>query len=96
MIVVEGFFDCLKVWQSGLLNVVALMGSSLSEAQQKFLSDFARVVLFLDGDEAGRTAARDIASMLVHQTFVKIVNLPDGKQPDQLSSEEIKTVIGSL
>ena len=96
VIVVEGFFDCLKVWQSGFLNVVALMGSSLSEEQRKFLSEFTRVVLFLDGDEAGRVAARDIASVLVYQTFVKIVNLPDGKQPDQLSSEEIKTVFGSL
>ena len=96
VIVVEGFFDCLKVWQSGFLNVVALMGSSLSDEQQNVLCEFARVVLFLDGDEAGRTAARDVASILVQRTFVKIVNLPDGKQPDQLSSEEIRTILGSL
>src|SRR5262249_18316657 len=35
VIVVEGFFDCMKVHQAGWENVVALMGSSLSEAQEK-------------------------------------------------------------
>ena len=42
-IVVEGFFDCLRVHQAGFRNVVALMGASLSEVQEKLLLErFAR------------------------------------------------------
>ena len=88
-IIVEGFFDCMKVWQSGSLNVVALMGSTLSEIQEKLLRPFKSVILFLDGDEAGRGAASAIAGRLIHSHFVKVISLPEGKQPDILSSDEI-------
>jgi DNA primase len=54
-IVVEGFFDCLRVHQAGYHNVVALMGVTLSEVQQQLLpARFPKLVLMLDGDEAGR------------------------------------------
>jgi len=93
VIVVEGFFDCMKVHQAGFLNVVALMGSSMSDAQENFLQQFTKIILFFDGDDAGRTAAHAIARRLMNRTFVKVVNLSDGKQPDQLSSDEIKTLL---
>jgi len=93
VIVVEGFFDCIKVQQAGLPSVVALMGSSLSETQEKFLCQFPRIILFLDGDPAGREATAVIASRLMFKTFVKVVSLGDGKQPDQLSSDEIKNIL---
>ena len=93
LIVVEGFFDCMSVHQAGLPAVVALMGSSLSEAQEKLLCRFKQVILFLDGDEAGQLATGSIAARLISQTFVKAVRLSDGKQPDQLSSDEIKTAL---
>src|SRR5260370_34664768 len=57
VIVCEGFFDCMKVHQACLPAVIGLMGSSLSDAQEKFLQKFAQVILLLDGDEAGREAA---------------------------------------
>jgi DNA primase len=93
LIVVEGFFDCMKVHQAGFTNVVALMGSSLSEPQEKVLAKFARLILFFDGDEAGREAGKTIASRLVHRTFVRIISCPDKKQPDQLSSEELGRIL---
>jgi DNA primase len=96
VIVVEGFFDCMKVFQAGLSNVVGLMGSSMSDAQEKFLCQFMRVIVLLDGDDAGRAGAQAIALRLLHRTFVKVVDLPDGKQPDQLSSDELKHILGSV
>ena len=93
VIVVEGFFDCMKVQQAGLPFVVALMGSFMSEPQEKFLCQFPRVLLFLDGDPAGQTATGDIAARLMFQTFVKVIRLSKGIQPDQLSSEEIKNLL---
>jgi DNA primase len=96
VIIVEGFFDCMKISQAGFPCVVALMGCTLSDAQEKLLAQFERVVLFLDGDEAGREASATIAARLVLSHFVRVVSLPRDKQPDQLSSDEIKTVLGSL
>lgn len=93
VIIVEGFFDCMKVHQAGFPNVVALMGSSMSDAQEKLFQQFKKVILFFDGDDAGRTAAHAIAPRLMCRMFVKVVSLPDGKQPDQLSSDEIKTLL---
>lgn len=50
VIVVEGFFDCMKVWQSLHPFVVALMGNSLSEHQERLLiKQFRTVTLLLDG-----------------------------------------------
>ena len=62
-IVVEGFFDCLKVHQAGYGNVVALMGASLSDRQSELLHTYFReLVVMLDGDEAGRRASRMLAA----------------------------------
>ena len=67
--------------------------TTLSEDQEKLLRPFKSVILFLDGDEAGRGAAKEIVGRLVHSHFVKVISLPDGKQPDMLSSEEIRTLL---
>ena len=65
VIVVEGFFDALKVHQAGHPAVVALMGSSFSQRQSELLlSHFASVTLMLDGDEAGRRATEIIVQLL--------------------------------
>jgi hypothetical protein len=57
VIVVEGFFDTLAVHQAGYPAVVGLMGSTLSRYQADLLAThFDRVVLMLDGDEAGGKA----------------------------------------
>lgn len=65
VIVVEGFFDCMRLHQAGFTSVVALMGARLSTAQKALLADrFGQVVLLLDGDATGQAATRQIASDL--------------------------------
>jgi len=92
--VVEGFFDCLKIHQAGFRNVVALMGVALSGSQQKLLEDhFGSVALLLDGDEPGRAASSRIAEQLIRKVFVRIVDVPAGLQPDQLSANDIGMVL---
>jgi len=94
VIVVEGFFDCMKVWQTGHSQVVALMGSALSEHQERLLvGHFKRVTLLLDGDDAGRKAAEEIARSLIRRVHVRIAELPEGKQPDQLNQEQIGALL---
>jgi DNA primase len=90
IIVVEGFFDCMKVHQAGMRSVVALMGSVLYERQRRaLLSRFREVVLMLDGDMTGRKANIAIAAKLGPRCPVQVVDLAVGVQPDQLSMEEI-------
>jgi 5S rRNA maturation endonuclease (ribonuclease M5) len=95
VIVVEGFFDALKVHQAGHPAVVALMGSSFSQRQSELLlSRFASVTLMLDGDQPGRRAAEVIAALLRPKVPVNQVDLPNRVQPDQLSSAEINVLVG--
>jgi len=93
VIVVEGFFDALKVHQAGHA-VVALMGTSFSQRQSELLAGhFARVTLLLDGDPPGRRAAEIIAQSLLPKMPVDKTDLPKGVQPDQLSSTEINFLL---
>lgn len=94
VIVVEGFFDTLAVHQAGCPAVVGLMGSTLSRYQADLLTThFDRVVLMLDGDEAGQQGALSIAQTLGVHMSVSTISLVDGRQPDQLSREEIRRLL---
>ena len=93
-IVVEGFFDCLKVHQAGYGSVVALMGTSVSEAQEKLLLDrFPELILMLDGDEAGQRASQQWAERLRPRISLCLARLPPGRQPDQLSTDQIQQIL---
>ena len=97
LIVVEGFFGCMKLHQHGLRKVVALMGSSMSAAQEELLiTCFDRetqVILMLDEDEAGRAAREEIVVRLAKFFFVKIHSFDEeGRQPENLTVEEVEVV----
>jgi DNA primase len=93
VVVVEGFFDCLQVTRAGV-PCVALMGSSMSEAQEELLANhFESAWLMLDGDEAGRNGTGECLTRLGRRMWVRSARVPDGKQPDQLSGEELKGLL---
>jgi DNA primase len=94
VVLVEGFFDCMKVHQAGVRSVVALMGAVLYEPQRRALLErFHRVILLLDGDATGRKATTLIAQNLGRSCAVRAVLLADGVQPDQLSAAEISNIL---
>jgi DNA primase len=94
VVVVEGFFDCMKVHQAGFASVVALMGATLSATQETLLRGrFGRVVLAMDGDPPGQRAAKTIAAQLTGKCRVEMLDLPTDVQPDQLSSREIQHLL---
>jgi len=93
VVIVEGFFDCMKVHQAGYKSVVAVMGSTLSEPQMELLREtFRQTVLMLDGDNAGRAATAIVAARLRRWLSVKVAHVPLGRQPDQLSADEIRSL----
>ena len=97
MVVVERFFDCLKVHQAGLPGVVALMGCSQSEHQETLLlRNFHNVALMLDADSAGVHGSAVIADRLSKHCVVEIVGLATGQQPDRLSTPEIHRALSLL
>lgn len=94
VILVEGYFDCIRVHQAGFRWVVALMGSSLSPAQESALwRHFDRVVVMLDGDATGCAASEAIAARLSDRCAVEVVWAPDGSQPDQLSLSVVRRLL---
>ncbi len=97
LVVVEGFFDCLNLWQHGIKRVVALMGSSLSTAQEALLREHlttaSPVIVMLDEDDAGRRGRDDIAARLAPFAFVRVHRFEEeGAQPDQLTADEIRAL----
>ena len=94
LIVVEGFFDCFKVTQTGVANVVALMGSTLSEAQERLLlAHSERITLCFDGDDAGNKCLREFYSRLRRRTHLREVHLEPGEQPDRLTQDRIRELL---
>lgn len=90
-VMVEGFFDCMKLHQAGMTAVVALLGAALYPSQQRvLLQRFRHVILMLDGDDAGQRATATITAQLQPHASVRIIHLPDQAQPDQLSTEAIR------
>jgi DNA primase len=97
LIIVEGFFDCMKIHQGGYRNVVALMGSTMSPAQEELIRRYSHIILMLDEDEAGRAARAEIAARLAKFAYVKIHAFEqEGQQPDKLSVEEMQQLIGGI
>ena len=68
LVIVEGFFDCMKLHQHGCRKVVALMGSTMSAAQEELIRKHtdgnSHVIVMLDEDEAGQAGREDIAARL--------------------------------
>jgi DNA primase len=98
-VVVEGFFDCMALWQHGVRRVVALMGSSLSARQEDLIRDhttpWGQVLVLLDEDDAGRVGREDIVHRLSKWLFVKLHVFPTaGMQPDQMSADEVEQLFG--
>lgn len=97
VILVEGYFDCMKVHQAGFSHVVALMGCSLSAWQAQRLGErFEHVTLMLDGDQTGRGATQTIRHQLPVKLSSLTIQLPDETQPDQLSSSEIQLLLSGM
>ncbi|HVX13965.1 MAG TPA: DNA primase [Pirellulales bacterium] len=83
VMVMEGYTDCLIAQQCGLENAVAVLGTALGESHIGILRRFAdRVLLVLDGDEAGRRRADEILELFVAaQMDLRILTLPDDLDP---------------
>jgi DNA primase len=82
-VVVEGYTDCLAARQVGIDDVVAVLGTALGDKHAKLLRRYVdRIVLVLDGDEAGRRRTDEILDVLLAEAVdLRIARLPTGVDP---------------
>ena len=84
---VEGYTDVLSMHQSGIENVVASSGTSLTVEQIRLIKRFTpNVTIIYDGDAAGiKASLRGIDLVLEQGLNVRVLLLPDGEDPDSFS-----------
>ncbi len=84
LILVEGYFDLLRLVEAGQKNVVASSGTALTDQQARLMARYSKnIYIAYDGDGAGIKAAIRNAQIIENQDLsVYIVPMPDGEDPD--------------
>lgn len=98
LILVESFISVWKAYQAGFSNVVALMGSQLSDQQEDLIvnhfSNTGGVLLLFDDDEDGQKCTNDCLVRLGKKLFVKALDVsPFAKKPHLLTPDQFKELI---
>ena len=89
VIMAEGYMDVISLYQAGFRNVVASMGTSLTQEQARLVKRYtSNCYISYDGDAAGQHAAiRGLEIMQGEGVNVKVVPLPDGLDPDDVCKQ---------
>src|SRR5262249_25373069 len=84
-ILVEGYLDFLIPFQAGVRNLVASLGTALTENQARLLGRYTRqIVVNFDPDSAGQAATKRSLELLLTEAFkVNVLTLPDNLDPDE-------------
>jgi DNA primase len=91
-VIVEGYMDVITAHQNGFQNVVASMGTSVTEKQVNILKSLTKNIVFaLDADAAGEEAMlRCVSYENILDAEVKVIILPKGKDPDDVIKEDAR------
>lgn len=93
VILVEGLFDMLNLWQMGYKNVLCMFGANnFNKYKIELLNmlGITKVHILYDGDQMGRTASAKLKEFLEKNDFhTQIFNLPDRIDPGQLTKEDM-------
>lgn len=98
LVIVEGIFDVIALTRAGFPKCIALLGSCLSVAQERLLSDAHAscplLTLLLDEDEAGQRGREAALNRLAYRFHVRVVRLPrKGSQPEDLGAEQLEELL---
>jgi DNA primase len=97
LVIVEGFFDCMKLHQHGCRKVVALMGNTLSGAQEELIrmiiTPQSRIIVALDENEAGQAGREDIARRLAPHCFVRVQQFDTADmEPEHVTADQVHSL----
>ena len=94
LIFVEGHLDVISLWKHGIANVVAMQGTGAPEqfVLERLAKSVDNFILCFDGDEGGRKAIKHFISAAgpmakKGQIQINVVQLPEGKDPDEICRE---------
>ena len=100
MVLVEGLFDMLNLYDKGLDNAVACFGTNTlqKDMKQKLMpyraQGVTKVFIMFDGDEAGRKASSFLKPLIEEEGFeVEIISLDDGDDPGDLDQENVSSIV---
>jgi DNA primase len=96
LIVVEGVFDALRLWDVGYRETVATLGTHITDLQLALMKRLrpAHVVLMRDADKAGEEAYIKEGRMLLSNMFnVSVAHLPPGSDPGMATAQDIRTAL---
>jgi len=90
IVLVEGELDAISSYQAGVKQIAAIKGSALTEDHLKLIKRFCEtIILSLDADQAGQLAMQRSLDLVEKAGLnLKIVDLPSGKDPDDLAQKD--------
>ena len=99
LVIVEGFFGVMYLWQLGIRRAVALMGWHMSGRQEEMIAKLvapeSKVILALDNDDAGNEACPQIVSRLSEHCFVRAFRWPEMVyEPESLTNADFSRLLG--
>lgn len=97
VLLVEGYFDAIRLMAAGVESVVAPLGTALTEPQGELIRKYTSTVFLLyDSDQAGLKATFRAGDILLKQGFkVHVVTLPEGEDPDTFVAKHGKEKLES-
>ena len=95
IVLVECPWAAMRCTQAGISGVVALLGTTITKIQLAWLARAPAVLLLMDADQAGRTAAKTIAQALGRHTTVLIHDLAHEKEPEDLTDAYLQSLVGN-
>lgn len=93
VVLFESYFSVMR--HAAHVHAISVMGRTISPAQIAQLREagITRILIAFDGDEPGRSGAREMAGALAPDCWVRILDLPDGVKPHHLSWDEFRPLL---
>ena len=94
IILVEGQGDVIRLWESGIQNVVGIFGSKVSDSQEFLIqkTGVSNIVIMTDNDDAGKACSNDLQERLQYLFNIHTVNIPK-KDIGDMTVDEINSLI---
>lgn len=98
IVLVEGYMDVVSLYQHGIRNVSASLGTALTENQARLIKRYTKnVILSYDADQAGQNAAfRGLDILYAEGCRARVLKVTDGKDPDEFVKKNGKAAFREL
>lgn len=95
IVITEGPLDVMRLWEAGIKNAVAILGTGFSKQHKMLLHKIGcqRIVCLLDSDEAGQKATSGVKKICEGYFNYESVVLPDAKDPGETDPSQLRLIL---